>query len=140
VYGFCGSGKSPTSPGSRGFYQRPIAYAGVSRGLRSQIGLLDSRSSWAAKWDLITMIYAGANAKLVARIKPSLKQGGLFISEYFHAESDVAKTGAGGWATGELAALFKDGFKILRDDVVEDNADWAGQRKTKLVRFVAQKL
>ena len=35
---------------------------------------------------------------------------------------------------------FKDGWKILRDDHVEDNADWAGQRKTKLVRFVAQKL
>ena len=101
---------------------------------------IDTYDFGTAKWDLITMIYAGADAKLVARIKPSLKSGGLFISEYFHAESDVAKTGPGGWATGELAALFKDGFKILRDDVVEDNADWAHQRKTKLVRFVAQKL
>jgi hypothetical protein len=85
-------------------------------------------------------IYAGADARLVARIKPSLKRGGLFISEHFHTESDVTKRGVRGWATGELAALFKDGFKILRDDVVEGNADWAGQRKTKLARFVAQKL
>ena len=92
------------------------------------------------RWDLVTLIYAGNSADKVRRILPSLKKGGLFICEYFHKDSEIAKTGAGGWDTGELAALFKDGFKILRDDVVEDNADWAGQRKTKLVRFVAQKL
>lgn len=92
-----------------------------------------------SKWDLITLIYAGADAAMVERIKPALKKNGLFISEYFHADSDMAKAGAGGWKTGELAALFKDGFEILRDDVVEDAADWAGMRKTKLVRFVARK-
>jgi len=92
------------------------------------------------KWDLVTLIYAHESPDMVERIKPSLKKSGLFVCEYFHADSEVAKTGAGGWRTGELAALFKSGFKILLDDVVEDNADWAGQRKTKLVRFVAQKL
>jgi ubiquinone/menaquinone biosynthesis C-methylase UbiE len=92
------------------------------------------------RWDLVTLIYAGDNVDEVKRILPSLKKGGLFVCEYFHADSDAAKSGAGGWATGKLAELFKDGFKIIRDDVVEDNADWAGQRKTKLVRFVAQKL
>lgn len=93
-----------------------------------------------AKWDLVTLIYAGNDEKLVEKIKPSLKKGGLFICEYFSAESELAKTGAGGWATGALAALFKDGYKILRDEVVEDEADWASRRRTKLVRFVAQKL
>jgi hypothetical protein len=92
------------------------------------------------KWDLVTMIYAGADPKMVERIKPSLKKGGLFVCEYFSAESELAKSGAGGWENGALAALFKDGYKILRDEIVEDNADWAGMRKTKLVRFVAQKL
>jgi hypothetical protein len=92
------------------------------------------------KWDLVTLIYAGADPKMVERIKPSLKKGGLFVCEYFSAESEIAKSGAGGWANGALAALFKDGYKILRDEIVEDNADWAGMRKTKLVRFVAQKL
>ena len=101
---------------------------------------IDTYDFGTAKWDLVTMIYAGSDARLVARIKPSLKKGGLFISEFFHAESEVAKPGLRGWATGELAALFKDGFQILRDDVVDDHADWGGQRKTKLVRFVAQKL
>ncbi|NVB84708.1 MAG: methyltransferase domain-containing protein [Kofleriaceae bacterium] len=92
-----------------------------------------------AKWDIVTMLYAGSDAKLVERVKPSLAKGGLFICEYFHADSEVAKAGAMGWKSGELAALFKDGFTILKDEVVEDTADWAGQRKTKLVRFVAQK-
>jgi SAM-dependent methyltransferase len=92
------------------------------------------------KWDLVTMIYAGNDAKLLERIKPAVKKGGLFVTEYFAADSEVAKTGAEGWDPKVLEAAFKDGWKILRDDHVEDNADWAGQRKTKLVRFVAQKL
>ena len=91
------------------------------------------------RWDLVTMIYAGDDAKLVERVKPSLKKGGLFVLEYFHADSDAAKAGAGGWKTGALAALFKDGFKILRDEVFEDTADYS-LRKQKLVRFVAEKL
>ncbi len=101
---------------------------------------LDTWDLGTNKWDLVTLIYAGSDAKMVERIKPSLKKGGLFVCEYFSAESEVSKSGAGGWGNGELAALFKDGYKILRDEIVEDNADWAGMRKTKLVRFVAQKL
>lgn len=107
--------------------------------LHAVLADVDAYDFGSAKWDLVTLIYAGDDAKLVERVKASLKKGGLFVCEYFHAESEVAKTGAGGWDTGELAALFKDGFTIVRDEVVEDNADWAGQRKTKLVRFVAQK-
>jgi len=123
-----------------GINQAKAEAAAQKLALDAVLADMDTYDFGTAKWDLVTMIYAGADARLVARIKPSLKQGGLFICEHFHAESDIAKRGPRGWATGELAALFKDGFKILRDDVVEDNADWAGQRKTKLVRFVAQKL
>ena len=90
------------------------------------------------KWDLITMIYAGDDLKLVERIKPALKKGGLFVTEYFASDSELAKGGAGGWDIEKLKAAFKD-WKILRADHVDDNADWAGQRKTKLVRFVAEK-
>jgi len=92
------------------------------------------------KWDLVTMIYAGDDMKLVERVKASVKKGGLFVTEYFASDSDLAKAGPGGWNLAALRAAFKDGWKILRADHVEDNADWAGQRKTKLVRFVAQKL
>ena len=91
-----------------------------------------------AKWDLVAMIYAGVDPELVERTKPSLKKGGLFVLEGFHADSAMAKIG-GGWKDGQLAALFKEGYKILRDDVVEDTADWS-LTKQKLVRFVAEKL
>ncbi len=90
-----------------------------------------------ARWDLVTLIYAGDDPKLIERIKPSIRKGGLFVVEYFH-EDATQGTGIGGFATGELAALFADGWKILKDQVVEDIADWS-LRKTKLVRFVAEK-
>lgn len=88
------------------------------------------------KWDLVTMIYAGSDASMIEKIKKSVRKNGLFVVEYFHAEG-TAGTGIGGFATGELAAKL-DGWKVLKDDVVEDVADW-GMRKMKLVRFVAQK-
>jgi SAM-dependent methyltransferase len=93
----------------------------------------------ANKWDLVTMIYAGADLDLVARVKSSVRKGGLFVTEYFAADSDIAKGGAGGWDKAALEAAFADGWTIVKSEEVEDNADWAGQRKTKLVRFVAQK-
>lgn len=89
------------------------------------------------KWDLVTMIYAGNDASTIEKIKAALKKNGLFVVEYFHAEG-TAGSGIGGFATGELAAKL-DGWKILKDEVVEDVADW-GMRKMKLVRFVAQKV
>jgi SAM-dependent methyltransferase len=92
------------------------------------------------KWDLVAMIYAGSDPKRVERAQRSLKKGGLFVLEFFSSDSDAnTKMGIGGWKPGQLAAMFHDGFKIVRDDVVEDVADW-GQRKDKLVRFVAEKL
>jgi SAM-dependent methyltransferase len=100
---------------------------------------LDTWDLGKNRWELVTMIYAGDDAKLVERIKPSLKKGGLFVLEYFHKESDAAKAGAGGWETGALAKLFADGFRIVRDDVVDDIADYS-LRQQKLVRFVAEKL
>ncbi|MFN0248219.1 MAG: methyltransferase domain-containing protein [Kofleriaceae bacterium] len=89
------------------------------------------------KWDLVTMIYAGNDASTVEKIKASLKKNGLFIVEFFHSEG-TAGAGIGGFATGELAAKL-EGWKIIKDEVVEDVADW-GMRKVKLVRFVAQKV
>ena len=53
------------------------------------------------------------------------------------AFSHAAGTGIGGFAPGELAALFP-GWKIEKDEVVEDIADW-GLNKVKVARFAAQK-
>jgi SAM-dependent methyltransferase len=87
------------------------------------------------RWDLITMIYAGANVPWVEKVKPALRPGGLFIVEFFAREPDALR---GGFAPGQLAKMFADGFEILRDEVVEDEPDWAKDR-AKLVRFVARK-
>ncbi len=88
------------------------------------------------KWDLVTLIYAGNDATTIDKIKDGVRKNGLFVVEFFHAES-TSGIGIGGFATGELAAKL-EGWKIVKDEVVEDIADW-GLRKVKLVRFVAQK-
>jgi SAM-dependent methyltransferase len=87
-----------------------------------------------AKWDLVTMIYAGSSEKTIERIKPSLKRGGRFVLEFFASVPGES----GGFKPGQLAKLFGDGFEILRDDTVEDVPDWAKDR-AMLVRFVARK-
>ncbi len=100
---------------------------------------VDSWDPGKDRWDLVTMIYCGDSAKRVEHLMPSIKKGGLFVLEYFHADSDMASFGAGGWPTGALAKLFGDGtWEIVRDDVVDDISDW-GMVKRKLVRFVARK-
>lgn len=95
---------------------------------------LDQYDFGTDRWDLVTMIYATDNVSWLERIKPSLRRGGVIVVEYF------AKTGddGDGFAPGQLAALFGEGFTVLRDEVVEDAPDWAMDRAT-LVRFVAQK-
>lgn len=103
-------------------------------------GIVADVDTWVmgtAKWDLVTMIYAGADEKLVARAQASVKQGGLFIAEYFHADA-TAGVGIGGFRSGQLAKAFASGWTVITDDVVEDTADFS-LRKTKLVRFTAQK-
>ena len=90
---------------------------------------IDGFDFGTAKWDLVTMIYAGNDKAWIGRIQQSLKPGGLFVLEYF--------AGEGGFAAGELAKLFA-GYDIARDELVEDTPDWAMDR-AKLVRFVAAK-
>lgn len=90
-----------------------------------------------AKWDLVTMIYAGDDVAWIERIKASLKPGGVFVVEYFH-DNDEAGKADGSFAKGELAALFADGFDIVKDEIVDGVPDWAMDRAS-LVRFVARK-
>ena len=88
------------------------------------------------KWDLVTLIYAGNDPAMIEKVKAGVKKGGLFVVEYFHKDA-TGSVGIGGFADGELATQFT-GWKILKDEVVEDVADW-GLRKLKLVRFAAQR-
>jgi SAM-dependent methyltransferase len=88
------------------------------------------------RWDLICLIYAGGRE--VDKIRTALAPGGLVVIEFFMKEA-VKDIGIDGFDPGELPLLFKDGFKVLRYDEVEEKPDW-GPAKAKLVRFVAQKL
>jgi SAM-dependent methyltransferase len=89
-----------------------------------------------ARWDLVLLIYMGGDAKLVSSLRRALKPGGLVVSERFHRDSVPAI----GTDPAELAALFADGFEIVRNEVVEDLSDWGSKRAPhKLVRFVARR-
>ncbi|HET7499573.1 MAG TPA: methyltransferase domain-containing protein [Kofleriaceae bacterium] len=90
-----------------------------------------------AKWDLVTMIYAGSSTDMIEKIKKSIKPGGKFILEFFAARPGENGT-FGGFKDGQLAGLFADGFTIERDEMVEDVPDWA-ENRARLVRFVARK-
>ncbi len=117
------------------------AVAAAAKQKRKLTGIVDNIETWdmgTAKWDLVTMIYAGSDAKLIARAQAAVKPGGLFVIEYFHADG-TAGVGVGGFTTDQLTTAFASGWKIITDEVVEDTADFS-LRTTKLVRFTAQKL
>lgn len=95
----------------------------------------DAYDLGTARWDLVTMIYAGSSTKMIEKIKPSLKPGGRFVLEFFARKPDQLR---GGFAEGQLRALFADGFDIERDEFVDGTPDWALDH-AKLVRFVAKK-
>lgn len=87
-----------------------------------------------ARWDLVTMIYAGRDVELVKRIAPSIKRGGRFVLEYF--ADNLPETA--GFKPGQLAQLFGPDFEIVKDETVDDVPDWAMNR-AKLSRFVARR-
>ncbi|HET9992179.1 MAG TPA: hypothetical protein VFQ65_26795, partial [Kofleriaceae bacterium] len=89
------------------------------------------------KYDLVTMIYAGSDAKTVAKAQQALKPGGTFVCEYFAATDEGGSKGWQGFHRGELAKLFA-GYDIVRDEIIDDVPDWGGDKES-LVRFVARK-
>jgi SAM-dependent methyltransferase len=98
---------------------------------------LETYDFGSAKWDLVTMIYAGSDAKRIAKIQAAVRPGGMFIYEYFTANPKGGEADDDGVVPGALAKQFA-GWEILRDDVAEDVPDWAMDR-AKLQRFVARK-
>jgi hypothetical protein len=118
---------------------RQAREAAASAGLPVEAVVADE-DSWdygVDRWDLVVLVYSGCDAKLVASLRRALRRGGLVVFEGFHkdAASEI------GWATGEIRALFKDGFTVLRDEVVDEVSDWGNQRTSdKLVRFAARRL
>ena len=102
---------STLSPSTLG--QTPVA-AGVPEAHHEGAG-----HDWNATYRAGTGFNQKANALLVSVVE----------AQFHHP--------MGAFGTGELEGLFS-GFKVLRSEVVEDVADF-GEKKAKLVRFVAQK-
>ena len=97
---------------------------------------LDKYDFGTDKWDMVTFLYVPKRAGWIERAKKSVKHGGLFVLEFFHRGD--AEAADEGYATGELAGLFKDGFEVLRDEVVDTTPDWAADHAT-MERFVAKR-
>lgn len=95
---------------------------------------VDTTDLGTAKYDLVTMLYAGADPKTIAKAQQALRPGGTFVYEFFAASDDNAH----GFHKGDLAKLF-GGYDIIRDEIVMAEPDWGGGRDEPLVRFIARK-
>ena len=102
--------------------------------LETIVADIDEWDPGVDRFDLVTLLYAGDHAKWIAKIRASLRKGGLLIVEGWSKESPDSSIGFG---DGQLAKLFED-YEILRDETVEDVPDWGRDHGT-LVRFVARK-
>ncbi len=90
------------------------------------------------QWDLVALLYVGAVRGNVAKIRESLRPGGLVVIEAFLAPP--GKPGGGAvYAHGELRKMFADGFKILHYKETEGVADY-GRERMQLVRLIASRL
>ncbi|MEO6775684.1 MAG: methyltransferase domain-containing protein [Kofleriaceae bacterium] len=98
---------------------------------------LDKADLGTAKYDLVTMIYAGSDLKTIAKAQQALKPGGTFVYEFVAKTDATGPVAWRGFGKGELAKLFA-GYEIVRDELVADTPDWGGA-KEPLVRFVARK-
>jgi SAM-dependent methyltransferase len=92
------------------------------------------------RWDLVTVIYFGPRP-YVARIRDSLKPGGLVVVEGVHRDTLRQQLFGGGvvFDTNELLKTF-DGFRVLHYEDVAAPPDWGQARIGRVVRLLAQKM
>jgi SAM-dependent methyltransferase len=92
------------------------------------------------QWDLIVLTYQPFR-HLLARLKPSLKDGGILVIENFHRDTmrDRLLDEDATYRNNELLELFSD-FRILRYEDTVARPDWGIEfPKNRLVRLEAQK-
>jgi 2-polyprenyl-3-methyl-5-hydroxy-6-metoxy-1,4-benzoquinol methylase len=94
-----------------------------------------------SQWDLVVLAFAWApvtDPAFVARLRRSLRPGGLVVFEHFL--DDPARPRPAiiyAMKPGQLRTLF-DGFTIVRYEEVDDVGDWGGPG-SRLVRMIASK-
>lgn len=94
-----------------------------------------------SQWDLVVLVFAWApvtDPAFVARLRRSLRPGGLVVFEHF-IDDPASPRPAVMYAMkpGQLRTLF-DGFTIVRCEEVEDVGDWGGPG-SRLVRMIASR-
>ena len=112
----------------------------AARGVKMQgvVADLDTFEFGTDRWDLITSFYMhgwhqNSKTDVPTRIYNALRPGGLLVMEAFRRPVNGS-----GFRTDELAKAFGR-LRILRNEDVVDEPDWAKGEKKDLVRFVAEK-
>lgn len=112
----------------------------AARGLKIDaiVGDLDAYDFGKDQYDLILSFYMHgwhdrSATDVPARIYDALKPGGLLVMEAY-GKQEVAY----GFSVDELSRAYGR-FSILRNEAVNEAADWDKDNKRHIVRFVAQK-
>ena len=111
--------------------------------LTTHIASFENFEYGSEQWDLISWLYGGClNIDgISAKIKESLKPGGLFIFEFFHREAGISMDRPSfGCTTNSIRDMFvhEGGFEILLYEEKEGVADY-GLDKHKLIYMVISK-
>ena len=90
------------------------------------------------KWDLVALFYMhasdqGAKPERPARLVAALKPGGLLVVEGFAGQEKFM------FQSKELLRDFH-GLRVLRYEDIYDEADWAPGHRSRIIRFVAEKM
>lgn len=98
---------------------------------------LDAFELGQAKWDLISLFYMHAwfhesNRDVPRLLAEALQPGGLLVIEGYAGDK-------GAYQTNELLRTFGS-LKIIHYEDVRDEADWAPGGKSRIIRFIAEKL
>jgi len=125
-------GRSPASTSRRGI--RVAKEAACEGAGQADDGPADNETYDFGKdrWELVTLIYAGNDPTMIERNQAEREEGRV-VRRRVLPQGRHRGDGDRWFTDGELATLFT-GWTILKDEVVDDIADW-GLRKVKLVRF-----
>jgi SAM-dependent methyltransferase len=98
---------------------------------------LDHYEIGRAKWDLIVLLYMHAwfhqsKHNVPEMLAAALKPGGLLVIEGYAGDK-------GDFQSNELLRAF-DKLKVIHYEDLVDEADWAPREKSRVIRFIAERL
>lgn len=111
--------------------------------LNTKIESFDTFDFGDGQWDMITWLYGGCLAieNITTKLKKGLKQGGLFVFEFFHREAGIGMGRPGfGCKANSIREMFEreGGFEVLLYEEKAGIADY-GMDEQKLIYMVISK-